>query len=135
MVKVRWTVDQAAQCTSVQNCTPWAARTFDDGNSFVCRLVGPVTESYFELRNQRFGMIACREGYFMTGLQKEKKIIRCSKAANPVSSGNVVRGVWLQPVAKTYGYDNYDVYLVAGGLSSTVIDVAVQYRGQGQFSK
>jgi hypothetical protein len=63
-----------------------------DGNNFTCRYVGDMTDSYFETKNQRFDMLACKEGYFMTALHSDIGILRCSQTENKVTSGTLVRG-------------------------------------------
>jgi hypothetical protein len=65
--------------------------TFRD-NVFRCRYVGQIVTSYYETANQREGMLACREGYFMTGLHANNSVLHCSRNGNSVSSPSVVSG-------------------------------------------
>jgi hypothetical protein len=63
-----------------------------DGNTFMCRYIGNIVSETFATV-QREGMLACAPGSFMTALNIENNLLRCSRTGNPVSPAAVTSGV------------------------------------------
>jgi predicted acylesterase/phospholipase RssA len=61
-------------------------------NDFLCRYVGPLTDSSYETAPRNGVSLACLDGYFMTALNVDARLIRCGRVSNPAKTTSTIRG-------------------------------------------
>jgi hypothetical protein len=88
-----------------------------DGNTFSCQSVGLET-GHEDGSYQREGSLGCKQGYFMTALNVEKNLARCSTTGKRMS----------QAVTVVIGDEKSPNIAVCGGQSSRTANVMVAFR-------
>jgi hypothetical protein len=103
-------------------CLPgWLRDGWDDfggdGNTFRCESVGIFTSEQIG-SYQREGSLGCPQGYFMTALNVERNLTRCSTTGRKMSTSTTVR----------VGDPNSSEITECGGFSSRTAGVMVAFR-------